>query len=151
MILSISLGFTKYIFGKQVLIGIKDGGDQSDFIYAKTLDCIRLTLASEDEGISRTQKRRLHDSHYPSVHVYMDWAYQTKRWAKMWATIYQMIRHTSLHTRRRRIHRLSTSQYLNEHLCLVMWNSHLVYSAVIFKKLLRGGIIVAVQYKMYKS
>jgi len=33
MILSISLSFTKYIFGKQILIGIKDGGDQSDFDY----------------------------------------------------------------------------------------------------------------------
>jgi len=31
--LSISLGFAKYIFGKRILIGIKDGGDQSDFIY----------------------------------------------------------------------------------------------------------------------
>jgi len=33
MILAILLGFTKYILWKQILIGIKDGGDPSDSNY----------------------------------------------------------------------------------------------------------------------
>jgi len=33
----------------------------------------------KENGISRTQNLRLYEKYYPSVHVYMDWAYQTKR------------------------------------------------------------------------